>query len=255
MQILKKHILIFLLIIPNIAAGSLRLVYTDCFQEKDFTFLIPAIEDVQKALYKNQARLASVIRELYGDFGDSLLLNEANLAFKRLKRQYPHINLKLSKETGKLTEISMETRRNMPYPRINFNFSMGTGKLTEISMEMNGRIDDFSAFHKFLMQNFERIMYRFVCKYHEIYITMPHDFLFDKDKYKNIYDCYFQYYARVFKDYGIVPQEQMPFLRSWFLIPESIKTGKELLDYICSFEDCPIKTNEDFGVFREDYVK
>lgn len=42
---------------------------------------------------------------------------------------------------------------------------------------------------------------------------------------------------------------------TFYISKFKIKTGKELLDYICSFEDCPIKTNEDFGVFREDYVK
>ncbi len=215
------------------------------WQQENFTFLFVS-KDQEKARLKNQARMISVIRELYGAFGDSIILDAAGMianAYNKLKD------------------------KNKRYFRqeiiIYFFFNKYTGKLDTVrgffSLPKTSRFYK-SSFSEFIEQHFEEIINRFVKKYHDFYVTLddmkPGTYarLKQEKKWKNEYDYYFQ---KLYKNEYMFADELIYFFRigTFYISEFKIKTGKELLDYICSFEDCPIKTNEDFGVFREDYVK
>ena len=229
----------------NCANPTLLCYSNPDWQQENFTFLF-VDRDRPKALLKNQARMISVIRELYGAVGDSIMLDAAEMMTMSYNGHLKYKNRRYFKQ-----EII-----------IYFFFNKYTGKLDTVrgffSLPKTSLFYE-NSYSEFLEQHFEEIIDRFVKKYHEYYVSQEYDFfktyygrLKQEKKWENIYDYYF---SNLYKADCLFETGYFAFLRiDIFYCPE-FKTGKELLDYICSFEDCPIKTNEDFGVFREDYVK
>ena len=195
------------------------------WNKRNFTFRIAAIEDREKAQLKNTARIAATIRELYGD---SLLL-------KAYKNAY------IDKGNGERALIC-------------FTFSIQNGKLREIIF-MASEIR-YGPLCKFVTSHFEEIMQHFVKKYNEIYITLPHEeynyYARHHDAGENIYEFFFRQY-KINTHRRTFVQNVMLFASQFFL-PE-FKSEKEILDYILTFENCPIKTNVEAGVLREDYFE
>lgn len=206
----------------------IKFSYSDNNWDKsNFTFRIAAREDLGKAHLKNIARITATIRELYGD---SLLL-------KAYKNAY------IDKGNGERALIC-------------FTFSMQNGKLREITF-IASEIR-YGPLCKFVTSHFEEIMQHFVKKYNEIYITLPDEeynyYARHHDAGENIYEFYFRQ-SKINPHRSSTWQNEMLLLpRVVYGLPE-FKSEKEVLDYILTFENCPIKTNVEAGVLREDYFE
>lgn len=196
------------------------------WNKRNFTFRIAAIEDIEKAQLKNTARIAATIRELYGD---SLLL-------KAYKNTY--INDRGKREAA----------------LIGFTFAIQNGKLREIIFTASE--NRYGPLCKFVTSHFEEIMQYFVKKYNEIYITLPGEeynyYARHHDAGENIYEFFFRQYKTNTHRRTFV--QNVMLFASQFFLPE-FKSEKEILDYILTFENCPIKTNVEAGVLREDYFE
>ena len=90
---------------------------------------------------------------------------------------------------------------------------------------------------------------KFVKKYNEIYITLPHEeynyYARHHDAGENIYEFYF-------RQSKINPHRSSTWQNEMLLLPRVVYG---FLDYILTFENCPIKTNVEAGVLREDYFE
>ena len=227
MKIMRQFIFLILLAFSQVFAASsipnsqiyFSYSYHYTWNDNDFTFRIAAMADRKKAELKNKARFIATIQDLYGTYADSLLIDTFNEILNDSQKQFVLINFTFDKETGSLQEIQM------PLPVMS---------------------QDFGPLCKFIVQHLPDIMRKYMEKFDELYITLS------DDDYKQYIQHYDSLKKTLTKKNNI--NEILLLTQNIYPIPE-FKTGKELLDYICSFEDCPIKTNEDFGVFREDYVK
>ena len=133
---------------------------------------------------------------------------------------------------------------------------MQNGKLREITF-IASEIR-YGPLCKFVTSHFEEIMQHFVKKYNEIYITLPDEeynyYARHHDAGENIYEFYFRQ-SKINPHRSSTWQNEMLLLpRVVYGLPE-FKSEKEVLDYILTFENCPIKTNVEAGVLREDYFE
>ena len=232
MKIMRQFIFLILLAFSQVFAASstpnsqiyFSYSYYYTWNDNDFTFRIAATEDRKKAELKNKARFIATIQELYGTYADSLLIGTFNEILNNSQKQFVLINFTFDRETGSLQEIQM------PLPVMT---------------------QDFGPLCEFIVQHLPDIMRKYMEKFDELYITLSDD----------DYRQYIQHYNE-----NISPSlkrtlskknniNEILFLtQNIYPIPE-FKTGKELLDYICSFENYPIKANEDSGVFWKGFIK